>query len=319
MVALAALENGFNPAQTYTCHGVFPFGNHVFHCDKSHGTLDLHAAIVTSCDVYFYQAALSCGPDKIAAVARAFGLGQIFDIGIEGQKRGVVPDREWKKQRFAKQGPQAQVWYPGETPSIGIGQGYVNVNPLQLCVMVSRLANGQKALVPRLVKSVGGVDQPSGAAVPDLPVSHDHIQLVRQAMADVTKTGTAAASGDLGLGPIMMAGKTGTAQSHTYAAGARTSRSLGWALRDHAWFVAFAPYDDPRYAISVLVEHGGFGAAAAAPRAREIMRTTLLKDPEIVRRIEASGRVIASVAPDVGVGVDESAPAPEPTPNGPKL
>jgi penicillin-binding protein 2 len=257
---------------------------------------------------------LSCGPDKIAAVARAFGLGQIFDIGIEGQKRGVVPDREWKKQRFAKQGSQAQIWYPGETPSMGIGQGYVNVNPLQLCVMVSRLANGRKALVPRLVKSVGGVDQPSGAAVPDLPVSHEHIQLVRQAMADVTKTGTAAASGDLGLGPIMMAGKTGTAQSHTYAAGARTSRNLGWALRDHAWFVAFAPYDDPRYAISVLVEHGGFGAAAAAPRAREIMRTTLLKDPEIVRRIEASGQAIAATAPKVDAGaVDEAAPAAEPT------
>jgi penicillin-binding protein 2 len=145
-------------------------------------------------------------------------------------------------------------------------------------------------------------------------VSHEHIQLVRQAMADVTKTGTAAASGDLGLGPIMMAGKTGTAQSHTYAAGARTSRSLGWALRDHAWFVAFAPYDDPRYAISVLVEHGGFGAAAAAPRAREIMRTTLLKDPEIVRRIEASGQAIAAAAPKVDVGVvDEAAPAAEPT------
>ena len=318
MVALAALENGFNPHQTYVCHGVFPFGNHVFHCDKSHGALDLHGAIVTSCDVYFYQAALSCGPDKIAAVARTFGLGQVFDIGIDGQRRGVVPDRAWKKQRFAKRSASEQVWYPGETPSMGIGQGYTNVNPLQLCVMTARLANGKKALNPRRVKSSGGVDQPSGAAVPDLPVDPAHLQLVRQAMADVTKSGTAAASGSLGLGPILMAGKTGTAQSHTYAAGARTSRSLGWALRDHAWFVAFAPFDDPRYAISVLVEHGGFGAAAAAPRAREIMRTTLLKDPEIVRRIEASGQAIAAAAPSVDAGVvDEAAPAPEPTLIGP--
>jgi penicillin-binding protein 2 len=313
MVALAALENGFSPSTQYTCHGVFPFGNHVFHCDKSHGTLDLHGAIVTSCDVYFYQAALSCGPDKIATVARAFGLGQIFDIGIDGQRRGVVPDHEWKKKYFAKQGPAAQTWYPGETVSIGIGQGYVSVNPLQLCVMVSRLANAQKALNPRLFKSIGGVEQPSGAAVPDLPVAPEHLEIVRRAMADVTKSGTAAASGDLGLGPILMAGKTGTAQSHTYAAGARTSRSLEWALRDHAWFVAFAPYDDPRYALSVLVEHGGFGASAAAPRAREIMRTTLLKDPEIVKRIEQSGQGIAAAAPDVGVGDDEVAPAPEPT------
>ncbi len=315
MVALAALENGFDPNQTYTCHGVFPFGNRVFHCDKSHGTLNMHDAIKTSCDVYFYQAALSCGPDKIAAVARAFGLGQMFDLGIEGQKRGVVPDRVWKKAHFSNQPANQQVWYPGETPSMGIGQGYVNVNPLQLCVMTARLANGQKALLPRLVKSVGGVDQPSGAAVPDLPVSKEHLQFVREAMAAVTSSGTAASSGALGLGPILMAGKTGTAQSHTYASGSRKTEHLGWALRDHAWFVAFAPYDDPRYALSVLVEHGGFGATAAAPRAREIMRMTLLKDPEIVKRIEASGQGIAAAAPNVDAGaIDEAAPAPDPTP-----
>ena len=169
--------------------------------------------------------------------------------------------------------------------------------------------------MPRLVRSVGGVDQPSGAAVPDLPVSKEHLQFVRDAMAAVTASGTAAGSGALGLGPILMAGKTGTAQSHAYAAGSRATEHLGWELRDHAWFVAFAPYDDPRYALSVLVEHGGFGAAAAAPRAREIMRTTLLKDPEIVKRIEASGQGIASSAPNVDAGaIDEAAPAPDPTP-----
>jgi len=152
--------------------------------------------------------------------------------------------------------------------------------------MVARLANADKALHPRLIESIGGVEQPSGALADELPFAKDHIHFVRDAMASVTETGTAAATAQLGLGSIKMAGKTGTAQAHTYRAGERTSRTLPWERRDHAWFVAFAPYDDPRYAISVLVEHGGFGASAAAPRAREIMRVALLKDPELRSRIE---------------------------------
>jgi penicillin-binding protein 2 len=286
MVALAALENGYDPHRTYTCNGVFPFGNHVFKCDKHHGTLDLHGAIVTSCDVYFYNAALFCGPDKIAAVARRFGLGELFDVGIPGQKKGLVPDTAWKKRAF-KNNPANQKWFAGETPSMGIGQGYTNINPLQSCTMVARLANGRKAITPRLVKSVGGVDAPIGNAGVDLEVDPDHIAFVRKAMADVVSSGTAASTAKLGLDPIVMAGKTGTAQSHTYTGGHGAHGAKGaWALRDHAWFVAFAPADDPRYAISVIVEHGGFGAESAAPKAREIMRVALLKDPEIRARIE---------------------------------
>ena len=147
---------------------------------------------------------------------------------------------------------------------------------------------------------MGGVERPSGAAVDDLPVDKAHLAFVRQAMADVVTSGTAAASANLGLGPITMAGKTGTAQSHTYREGERTSRNLAWALKDHAWFVAFAPADDPRYAISVLVEHGGFGAAAAAPRAREIMRVALLKDPEVRKRIEVPLDQLAPAPPIAG-------------------
>ena len=286
MVALAALENGYDPRTVHVCGGVFPFGNHVFHCDKHHGALDLHGAIVTSCDVYFYQCALFCGPDKIAEVARRFGLGQVFDVAVPNQRKGLVPDPAWKKRAFAKN-PANQKWFPGETPSMGIGQGYTNINPLQSCTMVSRLANGRKAIVPRLVKSIGGVEQPPGSAVPDLPVDPEHLAFVRQAMADVVISGTAASTAKLGLDPIMMAGKTGTAQAHGYAGGRGAHGAVGeWALRDHAWFVAFAPADDPRYAISVIVEHGGFGADAAAPKAAEIMRVALLKDPEIRARIE---------------------------------
>ncbi len=282
MVALAALEKGIDPNHTYVCNGVWNWGGRLWHCDKHHGVQNLHSAIVTSCDIFFYQTALQVGPDAIAAVARRFGLGQIFDIGIPGQRPGLVPDRAYKRRTF----PKDPVWHPGETPSMGIGQGYTNLNPLQLCVMVSRLANGRKALNPRLVKSIGGVEQPSGAAAADLPFAPEHINFVRQAMADVVKSGTAAATAQLGLGPIMMAGKTGTAQSHNYGAGRGAHGAVGaWELRDHAWFVAFAPFDEPRYACSVLVEHGGFGADAAAPKAREIMRVALLKDPEVRKRI----------------------------------
>ncbi len=289
MVALAALAAGQDPKRTYTCNGAFQFGNHVFKCDKHHGTLDMHGAIATSCDVFFYQTALNAGIDKIAEVAKRFGLGQTFDIGITGQRKGIVPSIEWKRNYFKKT-PANQKWFPGETPSVGIGQGYVNVNPLQLCVMASRLANGRKALNPRLIRSIGGIEQPRGSAVPDLEVNPDHLNFVRAAMASVANdvSGTAFAAAHLGLGSVLMAGKTGTAQSHVYASGTHGAHGArgDWQLRDHAWFIAFAPADDPRYALSVLVEHGGFGAEAAAPKAREIMRTALLKDPEIRARIE---------------------------------
>jgi penicillin-binding protein 2 len=322
MVALTALEAGYDPRTVHVCNGVFPFGNHVFHCDDHHGALDLHGAIVTSCDVYFYQCALYCGPDRIAAMARRFGLGQVFDIAVPHQRKGLVPDTAWKKRAFAKN-PANQKWFPGETPSMGIGQGYTNINPLQSCTMVSRLANGKKAITPRLIKSIGGTAQPAGSDVPDLPVDPEHLAFVRQAMADVVVHGTAAATAKLGLDPIVMAGKTGTAQAHSYGGGHGAHGAVGaWALRDHAWFVAFAPADDPRYALSVLVEHGGFGAQAAAPKAREIMRVALLKDPEIRARIEkplplpamTDTGVAPGAAPQQAETDEKGNPVPQPTP-----
>ncbi|MGI8840306.1 MAG: penicillin-binding protein 2 [Caulobacteraceae bacterium] len=284
MVALAALEKGIDPATTHTCNGAWAWGGRVWHCDKAHGTLDMHNAIKTSCDIYFYQTALATGPDRIAAMARRFGLGQTFDIGIPGQKPGLVPDRAYKRRAF----PRDPVWHPGETPSMGIGQGYVSVNALQLAVMVARLANGEKALQPRLVRQVGDRPGPASAAAADLPVARAHLDFVRAAMASVANDvgGTGYGAAQLGLGPIKMAGKTGTAQAHSYVGGHGEHGARGaWALRDHAWFVAFAPYDDPRYALAVLVEHGGFGAEAAAPKAAQLMRVALLKDPEIRARI----------------------------------
>ncbi len=283
MVALSALEHGYDPKTVHVCTGHWSFGR-VWKCDAVHGAQDLKSAIATSCDIYFYQCALAIGPDKIAETARKFGLGEIFDIGIPGQKKGLVPDTAYKRRRF----PKDPKWHPGETPSMGIGQGYTNLNPLQLCVMTARIANGQKALHPRLIRSIGGVEQKSGAAWGDLPVNKEHLAFVREAMKAVTTVGTAARVADLGLGPVKMAGKTGTAQHYSYGGGRGVHGTAGaWALRDHAWFVAYAPYDDPKYAIAVLVEHGGFGAAAAAPRAREIMRTVLLKDAEVMQRVQS--------------------------------
>jgi penicillin-binding protein 2 len=290
MVALAALENGYDPATTHVCGKVWFWGGRPWHCDQAHGVQNLHTAIATSCDIYFYQCALAIGPDKIARVAREFGLGKEFDIGIPGQKKGLVPDTAYKRRAF----PKDPVWHPGETPSMGIGQGYTHLNPLQLCVQCSRLANGRKALLPRLIKSIGGVELPSGAAVGDLPFKPENIDFVRTGMAAVTGANgeriahaTGFGQADLGLGPFLMAGKSGTAQSRGYGGGTGAHGAVGeWKLRDHAWFIAFAPYDAPRYAVSILVEHGGFGAGASGPRARELLRVALLKDPEIRAKIE---------------------------------
>ena len=309
MVALAALEHGYDPRTVHVCNRVWFYGGRPWHCDKVHGAQDLRGAIKTSCDVYFYQCALTLGPDLMAATARKFGLGEIHDIGLplNEQRKGLVPDTDYKRRAF----PKDPVWHPGETPSMGIGQGYLSVNALQLCVQAARLANGRKALQPRLIHSIGGVVQPSGAEAPDLPFAKEHIDFVRDAMgAVVNDGGTAALYAQLGLGPVKMAGKTGTAQAHS---GQTANGAVGaWALRDHAWFIAYAPYDDPRYAMSVLVEHGGFGAEASAPKAREIMRVALLKNPEVRARIEQPMPMPAIPPSPPGERVEGAAP-PDPT------
>ena len=288
MTALAILEAGIDPEARVSCGGGMNFGGRYFHCHKKggHGSQNLHEAIKNSCDTYFYSMSLRVGPDRIAQAARAFGLGQIFDIGIPGQKRGIVPDRAWKKRYFAKNAEQ-QPWWPGENLSYAIGQGYLQVNCLQLAVMTARLANGVKALNPRLVRSVGGKEQPKGSEAPDLPFSREHIDRIRAGMGAVTEAGgTAFRASQLGLGDILMAGKTGTAQVRNYDKGGSRGKGGVWGLRDHGLFVAYAPVDAPRYAMAVIVQHGMGGSTAAAPRAREIMRTTLLKDPELRARIE---------------------------------
>ena len=285
--ALALLEAGINPAERVTCTGSYRFGNNTWRCWKrgGHGSMDMHDAIKNSCDTYFYHLCNRAGVDLIARVAEDLGFHKAYEIGIAGQSTGTVPTTEWIK----KVRPNEPRWNRGETLNVAIGQGQLSVNALQLAVMTSRLANGRKAITPRLVKSVGGVERPSGAAVDNLPFSQEHLDIVRAGMAAVANdvTGTAYRASQLGLGDIQMAGKTGTAQSRSYGTGSRGPRDAVWTRRDHALFVAFAPHDAPRYAIALIIQHAPTGGSAdAAPRAREIMKTVLLKDPDMRARIE---------------------------------
>lgn len=278
--ALALLRAGVNPATRVVCNGVFRTGQR---CWGRHGSQDMHNAIKNSCDIYFYTLCNEAGVDMIRDTAMKLGFEQTFDIGVGNQKKGLLPSTAWKRRTF----PRDPVWHPGETTSVAIGQGAITVTALQLAVYTARLANGRKAIQPRLIKSVGGVERPSGADVPDLPFSDQHLDIVRGGMIAVANdtSGTAYRQSQLGLGDIQMAGKTGTAQSRDYKPG-QSRRSDVWALKDHNLFIAFAPVDAPRYAVAVIIEHGGRGGGTAgAPRAREVMRTVLLKDPEMRDRI----------------------------------
>jgi penicillin-binding protein 2 len=286
--ALALLAAGVDPKDRVVCTGGYRYGNRTFRCWKhdGHGPQDMHDAIKNSCDVYFYHMCNRAGIDRIHDTAVKLGFEQTYDLGIQGQSKGLIPSSAWKRATYRKD----PTWHLGETLSAAIGQGAVSVNALQLCVSAARIANGRKALMPRLIKSVGGVERPSGAAVPDLPFLPEHLDTVRAGMAAVANdvSGSAYRQSQLGLGDVLMAGKTGSAQVRSFdKAKSRKNVGLPWKLKDHNLFIAFAPFDAPRYALAVIVQHGGLsGALSAAPKAREIMRTVLLKDPEIRARIQ---------------------------------
>jgi len=290
--AMAFLAAGIDPKERVNCSGGYRYGNRTFRCWKrgGHGSMDMHNAIKNSCDTYFYHLCNRAGVDRIAKVAEDLGFGHTYEIGIAGQSKGTVPSTKWKRE-YTEATPWQDdgTWYPGETLSVAIGQGALQVNALQLAVMTSRIANGRKAIQPRLIKSVGGVNRPEGDDFGDLPIPTEHLEIVRAGMAAVANdvTGTAYRASQLGLGDIQMAGKTGTAQSRDYGSGSRGPRDAVWKRRDHALFVAFAPHDAPRYAIALIIQHAPSGGSAdAAPRAREVMKTVLLKDPDMLARIE---------------------------------
>lgn len=264
MVGMAGLEAGvIKPSFRVHCPGYFMLGNYRFGCWKpgGHGTVDYHGAIAQSCDTFFYTVAQKMGVQGYADMARTCGLGKTYNIGITGEKRGIIPDPEWKEKTYG------QKWTGGDTINCSIGQGYVLTTPLQLAVMAARIASGRE-VVPRLLVPKGGEDIVFGA----LPVKEEFLVQTRAGMiAAVNEPGGTALGSRIHEPRFAFAGKTGTSQVRKLVQLGLNQSLLPWEARHHGLFVGFAPIDKPKYAVAVVVEHGGGGASAAAPVAREAL------------------------------------------------
>ncbi|MBE0454361.1 penicillin-binding protein 2 [Roseovarius autotrophicus] len=311
ITALAALDAGlmdFN--ETVYCPGFKEISGRRFHCWKrgGHGNVNLHASLRDSCDIFYYELALRAGIERISAMAERFGLGVQFDLPMTSVAKGLTPTREWKLAN------RDQPWVVGDSVNASIGQGFVLASPLQLAVMTARLATS-RAVMPRLVKSIDGVEQPSGHGEP-LGLNENHMREIRRGMFAVSNNnrGTAFRS-RIAEDTLRLAGKTGTSQVRNISVGERatgviSNQNLPREQRDHALFVSFAPHDAPRYAIAVVVEHGGGGSTAAAPIARDITLQAFYRGdppleaypeadrPRIRAQQEELRRLIARPAPD---------------------
>ncbi|MFQ5619683.1 MAG: penicillin-binding protein 2 [Rhodospirillales bacterium] len=275
VVALAALAKGvITPETTFVCPGFLKLGNARFHCWKrgGHGIVDLAKGITESCDVYFYETARRTGIDRIAAMARRLGLGKRLGLDLPGEQPGLVPTSDWKLATMD------MPWQKGETLITGIGQGYLLVTPLQLAVMTARLVNGGFAVTPHMTRNMAPADGTAPGPRPgSLGVAAAYLKVVREATAAVVNApkGTAYKARITEAG-LEMGGKTGTVQVKRITkaerdAGVRKNKDRPWKDRDHAVFVGYAPAHAPRYAVAVLVEHGGGGSTTAAPIARDIL------------------------------------------------
>lgn len=272
VTALAALEAGMITLDTKVrCPGYIEFGGTKFHCWKrgGHGQVNLERSLQESCDVFYYEIAQKVGIDKIAEMGRLLGLGQRHNLPMSAISEGVMPNKAWKQESYQTD------WRIGDTINASIGQGYVLTTPLQLAVMAARVATG-RAVAPRLIFSVDGEPAPVADA-PNLGISGSSLRAIRAGMFAVVNSerGTAKSS-RIDAASMLMAGKTGTSQVRNIstserAGGVVANADLPWKRRDHALFVAFAPYEAPKYAVSVVVEHGGGGSAVAAPIARDML------------------------------------------------
>jgi penicillin-binding protein 2 len=292
IMAIAGLEEGvLQPESRISDPGFYYFGNRAFRDWKKegHGAVDLYKAIVESCDVYFYQAGQRIGIDRIAKWARAFGLGEKTGAALDDEKSGIVPDSEWKRKRFR------QPWFPGETLSVAIGQGYLTTTPLQIANMMAAIANGGTLYRPRLVNKIESVDgrtvrEYGPEKIRTIAVKPETLERVRNALADVVKSprGTGGASRS---NLVEIAGKTGTAQVVEMKGAYLKSEQLSYFSRDHAWFVAYAPVQNPQIAVAVLVEHGGHGGSAAAPLAKKVFEKyiELKTEPSNQRQVRLEG------------------------------
>ena len=278
IVALAALEAGVIKPETRTyCAGKMFLGNHAFHCWKKegHGHLNVVEALQHSCDIFFYETAQKLGIEKIADMARRFGLGSKINIGLENEKAGLIPDKEWKLRRFG------EPWQQGESLISGIGQGYILTTPLQLATMTARLVNGGYEIKPTFLKVSDG----EKSKIRKIDVSPTNLELIKEGMyAVVNKPGGTAWRSQFDYHGQRMGGKTGTTQVRRITMkerreGIKKESELPWRLRNHALFVGYAPHDNPKYAVAVLVEHGGGGSSVAAPLAGRILREAVMLDP----------------------------------------
>lgn len=280
VTALAALEAGvISPEDTFYCPGYTVVSGMRFHCWKrgGHGNMNLHESLKQSCDCYYYEVAQRVGIDPMAEMARRLGLGAAHDVPMSAITPGIAPDRAWKREN------RGEEWRVGDTVNASIGQGYVLASPLQLAVMAARLATG-RSVTPRLVHAIDGVVQPSGGGEP-MGLNENFLRRIRQSMLDVVnhQRGTAYGSRITGDG-MQMAGKTGTSQvrritAEERARGVSKNADLPWERRDHALWVNFAPFEAPRFAVAVVVEHGGGGSAVAAPIGRDITLQALYDGP----------------------------------------
>lgn len=294
IVALAGLEAGAFPADHQVfCSGRMEFGDRFFHCWKKegHGALSLPHAIERSCDIHFYDVARRVGIDRIGEMARRFGFGAPTGIDIEGEEDGLVPSREWIRRRHGRP------WRQGETLLSGIGQGYLLATPLQLAVMTAQIANGGFRVRPTLIAEEPPAERPARES---LGLSATSLSLVQRAMDMVSNSprGTAYRARIREPG-MAIAGKTGTVQVRRITeaerrTGVLKNEDLPWKDRDHALFVGFAPVGAPRYAVAVVVEHGGGGSSTAAPVARDVLAEALKRDPD--RAPPAVGESIADAA-----------------------
>lgn len=279
VVALAALEAGIITKDSKVfCSGKTQLGNHLFHCWKKsgHGALNVVEALQHSCDIFFYDVAQKLGIEKIAAMARRFGLGLPTGIEAGGEKSGLIPDKKWRLERFG------EPWQTGETLIAGIGQGYILTTPLQLAVMTARLVNGGREIRPTFVKP----DAEQLKNIRRISVNKNYLEIVKEGMcAVVNRPGGTAFASQFNYNGKRMCGKTGTTQVRRISMKERQSgivkqEDLPWKYRNHALFVGYAPHDNPKYAVAVLVEHGGGGSTVAAPIGSKLLQEALKLDEE---------------------------------------
>jgi penicillin-binding protein 2 len=280
-LALAALQSGKRSEKALISDpGFFMFGTHRFRDDKEggHGVVDMYKSIVESCDTYYYTLARDMGVDLISEQMKPLGCGQITGIDILGESRGVLPSTEWKRTTYKK--AEQQRWYSGETISLGIGQGYNSFTMLQIAHATATIANNGLKMRPHLVREVLDVETKASTPVAQkpigqLPLSPENLEVIKRAMVGVNIEGTSATS-FVGA-QYVSAGKTGTAQVYTVKQNEKYNAStVDERMRDHALFIAFAPADDPKVALAMVVENSGFGAQNAAPIARRVFDFVIL-------------------------------------------